>query len=403
MLERIHEIDTGAIEELTRIKRDQQVLEDRLRMMQERREGVSEAVFERVRMDYRGRLDTLEQEARPLKERAGREYRKLRSLHEELQRARDEARLAKEETEFRNGLGEFAAGEYERRAAQCAERLAARESELAEVESLRGRFLGAYRSPEELEGDAPSAGADDRGDATEPATPQQGDDDERQPALEEPVAAAAAADPSVNGRAAAAPLVADQQAADAPVSYGPFDAGATSRLEPDTDMFDKDSTALEPPAGSAGTAPVEAAGVDQAEIWHEAPTGSFDLPLSQRSSRPPAPTVADEVEDDDLSGATRILARPRLVEMDNGSAGREHPLALGRTSIGRASDNLVHLLDEAVSRHHAEVVPSPAGYVLRDLGSENGIFVNGERTPEHILSEGDIIQIGARTLVFYGA
>jgi pSer/pThr/pTyr-binding forkhead associated (FHA) protein len=116
-----------------------------------------------------------------------------------------------------------------------------------------------------------------------------------------------------------------------------------------------------------------------------------------------APAAAEDAEmDGELSGATRILTRPRLLERGDG-ADREHVLALGRTSIGRASDNLVHLLDEAVSRHHAEIVPGPSGYLLRDLGSENGVFVNGQRTPEHVLHEGDVIQIGARTLVYRGA
>jgi pSer/pThr/pTyr-binding forkhead associated (FHA) protein len=106
---------------------------------------------------------------------------------------------------------------------------------------------------------------------------------------------------------------------------------------------------------------------------------------------------------DEISGATRILSRPRLVERGNGDGNREHQLALGRTSIGRASDNLVHLLDEAVSRHHAEIVLGADGYLLRDLGSENGIYVNGDRTDEHLLRDGDVIQIGARTLVYRGA
>src|SRR6185503_3121116 len=175
MLERIQEIDTGAIEELMRIRRDQGVLEDRLRLMTERREGVSEVVFERVRADYRGRLDALDQEGRPLLQRARREFAKLQALRGELQRSRDEAQLEKEEVDFRNGLGEFATGEYERRAADCAERVSAREGELAEVETLRERFLGACRSPEELEttGEA---------EAASPAAPAS------------PVAAAAGAD-----------------------------------------------------------------------------------------------------------------------------------------------------------------------------------------------------------------
>jgi hypothetical protein len=70
MLDRIEEIDTSAIEELGRISRDQELIEGRLGMMQERREGVSEVVFERVRGDYRRRLEALEEQARPHKESA---------------------------------------------------------------------------------------------------------------------------------------------------------------------------------------------------------------------------------------------------------------------------------------------------------------------------------------------
>jgi pSer/pThr/pTyr-binding forkhead associated (FHA) protein len=197
-----------------------------------------------------------------------------------------------------------------------------------------------------------------------------------------------------------APLLADQDAvAETPTppaarEYDDFDSGATSLLQPDA-RADADSTVLEGPPGED----LDRSGTRDRDDWHEAPTGSFAVPPLPPS--PPQPE--DELDDDELSGATRILSRPRLVEIENGSSGREHPLALGRTSIGRASDNLVHLLDEAVSRHHAEVVPGPQGYLLRDLGSENGIFVNGDRTPEHVLREGDVVQIGARTLVFHGA
>lgn len=402
MLERIQEIDTGAIEDLTRIKRDQDVLEDRLRLMAERREGVSEVVFERVRGDYRGRLDALQQEARPLLDRARREYAKLQSLRGELQRARDEAQLEKEEVEFRNGLGEFAAGEYERRAAECAERVSASDGELQEVETLRERFLGACRSPEELEeteaepvlgASAPEASASAKADqdavitAISTETPVD-------PAVEEPLAPppAVIAEP-----ADAAPLVADVEAAAAspapspPPAFGDYDFASTHRL--DAAEAGGDATHLDGPAPDDD---IDVADPHAGDDIHEAPTGTYDLP-------PVPPQASVSFEEDELSGATRILARPRFVEVENGASGREHALALGRTSIGRASDNLVHLLDEAVSRHHAEVVPGPRGYLLRDLGSENGIYVNGERTPEHVLRDGDVVQIGARTLVFHGA
>ena len=402
MLERIGEIDTGAIEDLTRIKRDQDVLEDRLRLMAERREGVSEVVFERVRGDYRGRLDALQQEARPLLDRARREYAKLQSLRGELQRARDEAQLEKEEVDFRNGLGEFPAGEYERRAADCAERVSARDAELAEVETLRERFLGACRSPEELEetqaepvlaaGGEPDASASAKADqdavitAISSGAPAE-------PAVEEPFAPPPLMAEPVDSMA---PLVADEEAAvtlPPPPAFGGYDFGSTKRM--DAAEGDGDATHLDGPAPDDD---IDVADPHAGDDIHEAPTGTYDLPPV-----PPAPQASVSFEEDELSGATRILARPRFVEVENGASGREHALALGRTSIGRASDNLVHLLDEAVSRHHAEVVPGPRGYLLRDLGSENGIYVNGERAPEHVLRDGDVVQIGARTLVFHGA
>jgi hypothetical protein len=419
-LDRIQEIDTGAIEELTRIRREQEVLEDRLRLMTERREGVSEVVFERVRGDYRGRLEGLDRQARPLKESARREYAKLAALRAELQRARDDAQLEKEEADFRNNLGEFTAEEYEQRAAESAERLHAGDAELAEVEALRQRFLGACRSPEELEGGAAVEDAEEPGPtavsplvATGPgasAAEAVGVVEVMDPAVEEPFAAMPPPPPPAEAEEVA-PLLADQDAAaeapPPPPGYDDFGAGPTSLLEPAAEPAATEPAAAERVSDDATfdsaaaapadlSAPPDLSATRDRDDWHEAPTGSFDVPPL------PAPGPED-FDDDAFSGATKILSRPRLVEVESGAAPREHALALGRTSIGRASDNVVHLLDEAVSRHHAEVVPGPHGYLLRDLGSENGIYVNGERAPEHVLREGDVIQIGARTLVFHGA
>ena len=423
MLERIEEIETGAIEELGRIKRDQELLEDRLRMMQERKEGVSEVVFERVRGDYRSRLAALEEEARPHKERARREFAKLQALESEIRQGRDAVRLEKEELEFRHSLGEFPDEDFERRGAELAEALDQREVELAGVESLRERFFAAVRSREELDHPPPSATAEVPPGLPAPPVALAGAESsppEEEPRLPPWAAAEAGADappPHLPAAAEGEPLLAgpatartdvtpvagggiddvELLAAPGEIGAADLDSGRTSLLDTGAHAADggEDGTEWEA-AGAMGAPPADPASDD----WHEAPTGGFVLPPPPP---PPGPAPAAAAgEDDELSGATRILSRPRLLE--RGDAGdREHVLALGRTSIGRASDNLVHLLDEAVSRHHAEIVPGPSGYLLRDLGSENGIFVNGERTPEHVLHEGDVIQIGARTLVYRGA
>ena len=395
MLDRLQEIDTGAIEELARIKRDQEVLEDRLRLMQERREGVSEVVFERVRGDYRKRLEGFETEARPLKERARQEFAKLQSLRRELQQSSDEVRVEKEELEFRHALGEFAVEEYEQRSAASQELLDRREVELGEVEAVAQRFLAAVRSQQELEAEP----------AAEPLPPGA-------PAPPLPIAEAVADEApgaSAAGAVVAEALAGEPAAMTAAVAAASAPASGHAPLWVSSEWAQGDSTSVtnddsSPTVWDEHSARPSAEAQAAAEAdFHEAPTGEFDLPPPPPPPAAPTGQHLAGPDDGELSGATRILARPRLTELENGGIGREHALALGRTTIGRASDNLVHLLDEAVSRHHAEIVPGPQGYLLRDLGSENGVYVNGERVPEHVLGEGDVVQIGARTLVFHSA
>ncbi len=65
-----------------------------------------------------------------------------------------------------------------------------------------------------------------------------------------------------------------------------------------------------------------------------------------------------------------------------------------RTTLGRASSNNVVLDDREVSKHHAEIICEGGSYVLCDLGSSNGTFVNGERILRHVLESGDEVEIG---------
>jgi hypothetical protein len=69
--------------------------------------------------------------------------------------------------------------------------------------------------------------------------------------------------------------------------------------------------------------------------------------------------------------------------------------------IGRADDNQVRIKSGDVSRRHAVVSVANGVYVLRDLQSQNGTFVNGHRIAEQPLSDGDRIRIGNTELVFH--
>lgn len=71
-----------------------------------------------------------------------------------------------------------------------------------------------------------------------------------------------------------------------------------------------------------------------------------------------------------------------------------------RLLVGRSRGCELQLPDGDASRRHAEIVPDEEGFLLRDLASTNGTFVNGERVREHRLRPGDRIQIGSSTITF---
>jgi pSer/pThr/pTyr-binding forkhead associated (FHA) protein len=68
-------------------------------------------------------------------------------------------------------------------------------------------------------------------------------------------------------------------------------------------------------------------------------------------------------------------------------------------SIGRESDSDVFLDDVTISRKHAKIEKLDNYYKITDLGSLNGIYINGKSTEEKIFENGDKIQIGK--YVFY--
>jgi pSer/pThr/pTyr-binding forkhead associated (FHA) protein len=74
------------------------------------------------------------------------------------------------------------------------------------------------------------------------------------------------------------------------------------------------------------------------------------------------------------------------------------------TSVGRAPESDVFLDDVTVSRKHAEIVRRADGaFSVRDVGSLNGTYVNGEQVDETMLATGDEVQIGMFKLVFFSA
>ena len=77
-----------------------------------------------------------------------------------------------------------------------------------------------------------------------------------------------------------------------------------------------------------------------------------------------------------------------------------YPLAERITTIGRTPANGIQVHDGAASRKHCLIKLVGDSYTLIDLGSANGIVVNGDRVKEHDLTDGDRIKIGKTVLAF---
>lgn len=285
MLKELEAIDTSPIEQLQNLKAEQLTLKERLERMVAMKDRVSQEVYTRVRKDYEARFAALESQARPLLEKARREYTRLKAVVTELERKLNAARLAKEEVEFRNALGEYTQSQFAELLAQAEGEVAEVEGHLAEAGALRQRFLEAVLSESELEG----------GEAPPP------------PPTRRHVEEATPAPPSVEATEAMA-------------------------------------AAIPPP---------------------------------------------------EEAGATIALAMPRLLVQTPEGVSQEFQLKAQVTSIGRSPRNDICIAEASVSRQHAEIFLSARGYSIRDLGSNNGVFVNGQKVVEQLLSSGDVIELGA--------
>ena len=89
-----------------------------------------------------------------------------------------------------------------------------------------------------------------------------------------------------------------------------------------------------------------------------------------------------------------------LVVRRGPNAGARFLLDHDVTTSGRHPDSDIFLDDVTVSRKHAVFRRTDSGFVVRDVGSLNGTYVNRERIEEGRLGNGDEVQIGKFRLVF---
>ncbi len=98
------------------------------------------------------------------------------------------------------------------------------------------------------------------------------------------------------------------------------------------------------------------------------------------------------------------MAQFQLVMHSGPTPGKTFPLEGDVLTIGREASNPIAINDAEVSRKHTQLVFQGGKYIVTDLGSTNGTFVNGTRlTGQQVLQSGDIISLGEQINLLYEA
>jgi hypothetical protein len=90
----------------------------------------------------------------------------------------------------------------------------------------------------------------------------------------------------------------------------------------------------------------------------------------------------------------------RLLVQKGHDKGKRFPLAGKSVSVGSGPENAIRLADGAVSGRHAGLSIEGGRVEIVDLGSKNGVLVNGRRTPRRLLEDGDVVTVGLTELKF---
>ena len=318
MQEELSGIDTSSIEALKTLKDEHDVLDGRIKAMEEIKESVAAAVYVRVHADYATRLEALQAQSRPLKEQAREQYANLKRIVARLEADTEAVKLDKQEVELRHQLGEFDKKEFERRV-KAIDVQAAEKGELHQrAQELKARFVASVHAESELETVAPP-----------PPAP-------------------------------------------APPTKTPY---STDQLN------------------VVGTAQLDQASVRAAIAARQAsppPPPEMGTMVMPSMKAPPAPT----------SDAT-VMFRPARLVPQNPEAGKTtFSLSLKPMTLGSDARNDVRLSGTGVESKHAQINPTPQGFLLLDLDTKTGTRVNNERIGERLLAHEDVVQIGAARFVF---
>ncbi|WP_401000478.1 FHA domain-containing protein [Agromyces sp. GXQ0307] len=145
-----------------------------------------------------------------------------------------------------------------------------------------------------------------------------------------------------------------------------------------SDLFGQRVRKLQPDAATAGAAP------------GPVPAASATAPTAAVSKSAPAPAGG--------GGDATVENASRLVITSGAKSGAEFPLGRDEITIGRSSDSAIIIRDDYTSTHHARLMLWNGRWMIQDLDSTNGTFLNGSRvTVPTPIPLGATVKVGATT------
>ncbi|MGC4085660.1 MAG: FHA domain-containing protein [Vicinamibacterales bacterium] len=281
--------------------------------------------------------------------------RRIKALIQDVENTRAAALERKQEAEFRHEVGELTDEELDVRLAEPSGVLEQCDRDTAALNDTAGRFIDALGSEIDV--------------VDEPVASQP-----------RPAVSVASAPPPPVTTPAATPIT--------PLPVPPLPASAVPPL----------SQALLPPepATAIGGIPIFDGGDDAfAELTAGPPDSPAEATFAFSREEVDEHLRTQSSTDMPVVGSASAV----LVLEDEGDV-QEFAIIGPESTIGRADQNQIQIVKPGISRKHAVIEETPDGYLLRDLQSNNGTYVNGERIEEQLLMDGDVVELGPVKLVF---
>lgn len=438
-------VETARIEGLLSSYRELQEqfdqVRERLRRAEDHRHTVARRIYDRVRSDYDRELDAIRLRLTPLRDELERVQESLEVQYREASAALQSVEEELSEAGFRHRIGEYPDPTFDEmkraldaHAEDARSRQATLQGALSAIATMRSpentdtpiddtiagtATLEAAPVAPETPAEIPSLGADNAYDTEaftddpfavshdegiinddlsaivvdEPPTlettyeiaqPEPESAPEPVPALEEEIAHTAEPEPAQ----VRSPEPQPQGTSSALINAFENPQQWVSEIPPDTARAERRARLSQP---TAPVTPVRAKPSVQDQI--DSALSPFEAG-ARATARVETPARAARA----TTTASSPSSLPSLVFVSGPHTGQSIALLPTTLTIGREHDNNVEIKDPDVARYHARILRERDDFVVEDLNSSTGTWVNGERKARAVLSHGDVIRVGQTEL-----